>query len=73
MIAKAHPGPGSRLRKLLQELYGPGTSRYEQRTGPHLIAAWDPFEADPATGAATIGELAAHFDRYAGTYGTARR
>ncbi|MBB6347226.1 hypothetical protein FHU36_003771 [Nonomuraea muscovyensis] len=63
MIAMVHPGPGSRTRELLRELYGPSTSRYEHQRDPHLIAAWDPFEPDPATGEATLDDLAAHLNR----------
>lgn len=63
MIARVHPGPRSRTRDLLRELYGPGKSRHEQQSDPHLIATWDPFEPNPARTHATLDDLATHLNR----------
>ncbi|GAA1623441.1 hypothetical protein GCM10009733_020090 [Nonomuraea maheshkhaliensis] len=62
---------GSKTYGLLRYLYGPG--RYEEHQTPHLVAAWDTHEADPAIvpeeqRAKALHALARHLDRPVDAY-----
>lgn len=49
MIVKLSAGgsnPGSDTLGLLSYLYGPG--EHQEHTDPHMVAAWDDHEPDPA-------------------------